>query len=119
MKKTTSERQKPTEATVVTLETVRLLRKGQERVDAAQAARIANNRARSLKTGSGTQIALLVDTSGGEKRPPATQACVEGVIHDEGEDLSVEMEALEVGGESGSEEGGGVVGDMMRVEKRN
>ena len=88
-------------------------------MDAAKAARIAKNRARSLKTGSGTQTAPLVDTSGGEKEPGPTHACVEGVIHDEAEDLWVEMEALEVGGESGSEEGGGVVGDMIRVEKRN
>jgi len=96
-----------------------MLRKEQERVPAAKAARIANNRARSLKTGSGSQTAPLVDTSGGEKEPAATHKCVEGVIHDEAEDLWVEMEALEVGEESGSEEGGGVVGDMIRVEKRN
>jgi len=50
------------------------------------------------QTGSGTQTAPLVDTSGGEKEPATTHPCVEGVIHDEVEDLLVEMEALEVGG---------------------
>ena len=84
-----------------------MLRKERERVDASKAARIANNRARSLKTGSGTQTAPLVDPSGGGKEPAATHASVEGVIYDEAEDLWAEMEALEVGGESGSEEGGG------------
>jgi len=96
-----------------------MLGQERERVDAAKAAWIANNQARSLKTCSGTQTAPLVDTSGGEQEPAATHACVEGVIHDEADDLWVEMEALEVGGESGSEQGGGVVGDMIRVEKRN
>jgi len=98
---------------------VQMLRKVRERVDVAKAARIANNRARSLKTGSGTQTAPLLDTSGGEKAPATTHVCVVWVIHDEAEDLWVEMKALEVGGESGSEEGEGVVGDMIRVEKRN
>jgi len=44
---------------------------------------------------------------------------VEGVIHHEAEDNWEEMEALEVGGDSGSKEGGEVVGDMIRVDKRN
>ena len=35
------------------------------------------------------------------------------------EDLWEEMEALEVGEDSGSEEDGGVFGDMIRVEKRH
>ena len=118
-KKNTSDRRKLTEATVVTSETVRILRKELERVDAAKAARIANHRARSLKTASATKTASLVEASGGDKEGAATPEAVDRVIQDEVEDLWEEMEALEVGGDSGSEEDRGVFGDMIRVEKRH
>jgi len=62
-KKKSSDRGKLTEATGVISETVRMLWKEPERVDAAKAARIANHRAPSLKTGSPTQTAPLVATS--------------------------------------------------------
>ena len=117
--KSISDRQKLTEATVVTSETVRMLRKERERVDAAKAARIANHRAGLPKTGSAATTKASSYTSGGGKAVARVQVGIEGVIHDEAEDLWEEMEALEVGRVSSGEEGGGGVGDVIRVEKRH
>lgn len=96
-----------------------MLQKERERVDAAKAARVANHRARSLKTTSTTKTAPLVEISGGDKERAATPESVNRVIQGEVEDLWEEMEALKVGGDSGSEEDGEGVGDMIRVEKRH
>jgi len=118
-KKNTSDRLKLTEATVVTSETVRMLRKERERVNAAKAARIANHRERSLKTGCPRKGATMVVTSGGEKDSGIAGTPVEKSMLDEAEDLWEEMEALEVGGDGNSEEDRGVVGEMIRVQKRH
>ena len=96
-----------------------MLRKERKSVDAAKAARIAHHRARSAKTASATKTVPLVETSGGDREGAGTPEAVDRVIEEEVEDLWEEMEALEVGGDSGSEEDGEVVGDMIRVEKRH
>jgi len=117
--KNTSDRRKLTEATVVTSETVRMLRKERERVDAAKVARITNPRARSHKTSGPPKTSTLVESSGPGKDGGMLRALVQEAIQDELEDLWEEMEALEVGGDSNGEEDGGVVGEMIRVHKRH
>ena len=118
-KKNTSDRRKLIEATVVTSETVRMLRKERERVDAAKAARITNPRARSHKTSCPPKTSTLVESSGPGKDGGMPGALVQEAIQDELEDLWEEMEALEVGGDSNGEEDGGVIGEMIQVHKRH
>ncbi|PWW77971.1 hypothetical protein C7212DRAFT_342392 [Tuber magnatum] len=108
-----------TEATVVTSETVLLLREEWERVDVAKTAWIANRWVRLLKTVSAARTAAPLGTSGGERRGAFTLVMVEAVGRDEVEDLWEAVEELEVGGESGSEDSGGVIGDVIRVRRRH
>jgi len=118
-KKNTSDRWKLTEATVVTSEMVRMLRKERERVDAGKAAQIANPRARSHKTSGPAKTSTQVESSGQGKDGRMPGSRVAEAIQDETEDLWKEMEALEVGGDSNGEEDGGVFGEMIRVHKRH
>ncbi|KAG0131842.1 hypothetical protein HOY82DRAFT_607408 [Tuber indicum] len=117
-KKNTSDRRKLTEATVVTSETIRMLRKERERVDATKAARIASHRAPSGKTASTANAASSPNTCRRDKHRVMSLVEDQVIIPDDGENLWEEMEALEIAGDSSSEESGGVVGDVIRVEKR-
>jgi len=118
-KKKTSDRRKLTEATVVTSETILMLRKERERVDAAKSTRLANQQARLLKTLPATKSpsAQRTPTLGNEE--VLVPSGVDGIAADEMEDLWEEMEALEVSGERSGEEAGVGVGDTIRVERRH
>lgn len=118
-KKNTSDRRKLTEATVVTSETILMLRKERERVDAAKSTRLANQQARLLKTLPATKSASAQRTPTLGNEEVLVPCRVDGIAPDEMEDLWEEMEALEVTGASSGDEAGGGVGDTIRVERRH
>jgi len=117
-KKNTSDRRKLTEATVVTSETILMLRNEPERVVAAKSTRLANKAARMLKILPATKSpsAQRTPTLGNEE--VLVPSAVDGIAPDEIENLWEEMEGLEVSGERSGEEAGVGVGDTIQVERR-
>jgi len=84
-----------------------MLREERERIDVAKVTCFANHQARLGKAASSTETpAALGISSGKRSRGPAT-VIVETVGRDEIEEVWEEMEELEVGGDSGSEDGRG------------
>jgi len=117
-KKNTSHRRKLIEATVVTSETVLRLRTERERVDAAKATRIANHHAPSRKIASAPTTTPGVIALSGQNQETAGPVTAPTTTTDEAEDLWEEMEGLDVGGDTDSDDGGGLVHDVILVQKR-
>jgi len=111
----TSDRRKLMEATVVTSETILQLREDRGRVDAAKAARKANKQSRPTNSHQTPTLQVHPATTTSADPTPGTPTSDQTVASDEADQLSEEMEALEVGRKGIGESSRGVARNVIRV----